>query len=88
MLREELKSKDFIIKALLETIKEIKTKSVSVESITSCMSSSEFIVLANNSVAIEDVCNNNEEIADTNDEILIAKKKDISDIQKIYATPT
>ena len=88
MLREELKSKDFIIKGLLETIKEIKTKSVSVESITSCMSSSEFIVLANNSVAIEDVCNNNEEIADTNDEILIAKKKDISDIQKIYATPT
>ena len=30
ILREELKSKDFIIKGLLQTIKEIKTKSVSV----------------------------------------------------------
>ena len=30
MLREELKCMDFIIKALLRTIKEIKTKSVSV----------------------------------------------------------
>ena len=41
MLREELKSKDFIIKDLLQTIKEMKTKSVSVQSNTSYMSSSE-----------------------------------------------
>ena len=32
MLREELKSKDFIIKDLLQTIKEMKTKSISVQS--------------------------------------------------------
>ena len=76
MLREEFKSKDFIIKDLLQTIKEIKTKSVSVQSITSCMSSSEAkLVPANNSVTIEDVSNNNDEIADTNDEILIPDKK-------------
>ena len=80
MLREELKSKDFIIKDLLQTIKEIKTKSVSVQSITSCMSSSEAnLVPANNSVAIEDVDNNNDEIADTNDEIFIFDKKNIND---------
>ena len=68
MLREELKSKDFIIKDLLQTIKEMKTKSVSVQSNISRMSSSEANLLpANNSVAIEDVCNNNDEIAeDTN----------------------
>ena len=78
--REELKSKDFIIKDLLQTIKEIKPKSVSVQSITSCMSSSEAnLVPANNSVAIEDVCNNNNEIADTNDEISIPDKKGIND---------
>ena len=41
MVRKELKSKDFIIKDLLQTIKEIKTKSVSVQSIPLCMSSSE-----------------------------------------------
>ena len=35
MLIEELKSKDFIIKDLLQTIKEMKTKSVSVQSNTS-----------------------------------------------------
>ena len=57
MLREELKSKDFVIKDLLQTIKEIKTKSVSVQSITTCMSSSEanLVPATNNSVAIEDV---------------------------------
>ena len=60
MLRVELKSKDFIIKDLLQTIKEIKTKSVSVQSNTLCMSSYEAnLVPANNSVAIEDVCNSN-----------------------------
>ena len=76
ILREELKSKDFIIKDLLQTIKEIKTKSVSVQSITSCVSSSEAnLIPAKNSVAIENVCNNNDEIADTNDEILIPTKK-------------
>ena len=76
MLREELKSKDFIIKYLLQTIKEIKSKSVSVQSIPSCMSNSEVnLVPANNSVAIEDVYNNNDEIADTNDKILIPGKK-------------
>ena len=71
MLREELKSKDFIIKDLLQTIKEIKTKSVSVQSITTCMSSSKanLVPATNNSVAIEDVYKNNDEIADTNDEI-------------------
>ena len=80
MLREELKSKDFFIKDLLQTIKEIKTKSVSVQSITSCMSSSEAnLVPANNSVAIEDVDNNNDEIADTNDEIFIFDKKNKND---------
>ena len=67
MLREKLKSKDFIIKYLFQTIKEIKTKSVSVQSNTTYMSSSEAnLVPANNSAAIEDVCNNNDEIADTN----------------------
>ena len=91
MLRGELKSKDFIIKDLLQTIKEIKTKSVLVQSNTACMSSSEAnnsVIPANNSVAIEDVCNNNDEIADTNDEILIPDKKDKDYIQKIYAKPT
>ena len=44
------------------------------------MSSSEAnLVPANNSVAIEDVSNNNDEIADTNDEILNPDKKDIND---------
>ena len=61
MLREEIKSKDFIIEGLLRTMKEIKTKSVSVQSITSCMSSSEAkLVPANNLVAIEDVHSNND----------------------------
>ena len=80
MLREELKSKDFIIKDLLQTIKEMKTNSVSVESNVSRMSSSEANLLpANNSVAIEDVCNNNDEIVHTNGEIIIPDKKDIND---------
>ena len=80
MLREESKSKDFIIKDLLQTIKEIKTKSISVQSIPSCMSSSEAsLVPANNSFAIEDVYNINDEIADTNDEILIPDKKNKND---------
>ena len=75
MLREELKSKD-----LLQTIKEMETKSVSVQSNTSPMSSSKVNLLpANNSVAIEDVCNNNDDIADINDEIIIPGKKDIND---------
>ena len=75
MLREELKSKD-----LLQTIKEMETKSVSVQSNTSPMSSSKVNLLpANNSVAIEDVCNNNDEIVHTNDEIIIPDKKDIND---------
>ena len=83
MLREELKSKDFIIKDLLQTIKEMKTKSVSVQSNTSRMSSSEANLLpANNSVAIEDVCNNNDEIADANEEVINPDKKDI----KIFKT--
>ena len=44
------------------------------------MSSSEAnLIPANNSVAIEDVYNNNDEIADTNDEIIIPVKKDIND---------
>ena len=45
------------------------------------MSSSEANLLpANNSVAIEDVCNNNDEIAeDTNEEIIIPDQKDIND---------
>ena len=30
---------------------------------------------ANNSVPIKDVCHNNDEIPDTNDEILISEKK-------------
>ena len=78
MSREELKSKDFIIKDLLQTIKEIKTKSVSVQSITSCMSSSiANLVPENNSVAIENVYNNNDEIADTNDEIFIPPQKNL-----------
>ena len=47
MLREELKSKDFIIKDLLETL-------------------------------IEEACNSNDEISDTNDEILIPNKTDIN----------
>ena len=80
MLREELKSKDFIIKDLLQTIKEMKTNSVSVESNVSRISSSEANLLpANNSVAIEDVCNNNDEIVHTNGEIIIPDKKDIND---------
>ena len=80
MLRKELKSKDFMIKDLLQTKKEMKTKSVLVQSNTSRMSSSEANLLpANNSVAIEDVCNNNDEIVHTNDEIIIPDKKDIND---------
>ena len=44
------------------------------------MSSSEAnLIPANNSVAIEDVYNNNDEIADNNDEIIIPDKKDIND---------
>ena len=77
MIREELKSNDFISKDLLQTIKEIKSQSVSVQSITSCMSKFEAnLVPANNPVAIEDACNNNDEVADANDEILIPNKKD------------
>ena len=76
MLREELKIKHFIIKDLLQTIKEIKAKYVSVQSNTSCISSSEAnLVPANNPVAIEDVCNNNDDIADTNDQTLIPDRK-------------
>ena len=79
MLREKLKSKDFIIKYLFQTIKEIKTKSVSVQSNTTYISSSEANLLpANNSAAIEDVCNNNDEIADTNDEIIFSDRKNIN----------
>ena len=40
MLREELKCKDFIIKDLLQTVQEIKTKSVSAQYIPSSMSNS------------------------------------------------
>ena len=81
MLREELKRKDFIIKDLLQTIKEMKTKSISVQSNISRMSNSEVNLLpANNSVAIEDVCNNNDEIVEgTNEEIIIPDQKDIND---------
>ena len=40
------------------------------------MSSSEAnLVPPNNSAAIEDVYNNNDEIADTNDEIVVSDKK-------------
>ena len=70
------RERDSIIQDLPQTLKEIKTKSVSVQSIIPCMSSSEAnIVPANNSVAIEGAYNNNDEIADTNDEILIPDKK-------------
>ena len=40
MLREELKCKDFIIKDLLQTVQEIKTKSISIQYIPSSMSNS------------------------------------------------
>ena len=64
--REELKSKDFIIKNLLQTIKVIKTKSISVQPIPSCMSRSKAnLILANNSVAIEDIYSNNDERTNT-----------------------
>ena len=80
MSREELKGKDFIIKDLLPAIKEMKTKFVSVQSNTSRMSSSEAnLVPANDSVATEDVCNNNDQIADTDNEIIIPDKKNIND---------
>ena len=80
MSREELKGKDFIIKDLLPAIKEMKTKFVSLQSNTSRMSSSEAsLVPANDSVATEDVCNNNDQIADTDDEIIIPDKKNIND---------
>ena len=36
------------------------------------------LVLANNSVAIENVCNNNDLIADTDEGILIPNKKDVN----------
>ena len=36
-------------------------------------------VPANNSVTIEDTCKNNDEIPDTNDELLIPDEKDIDD---------
>ena len=80
MLRKEWKSKDFIIKDFLQSVKEIKAKFVSVKSIPSCMYSSEANLLpANNSVAIKDVYNNNDEIADTNDENLIPDRKNMHD---------
>ena len=61
MLREELKSKDFIIKDLLQTIKQIKTNSIPVQPIPECVPSSEAnLIPANNLVAIEDVCNIND----------------------------
>ena len=41
MLRKELKSKYVFIKDLLQTIKEIKTKSLSVQFNSACMPSSE-----------------------------------------------
>ena len=53
------------------------------------MSSSEANLLpANNSIVIEDVCNNDE--IDINDKIIITDKKDINDnlFKKIYAKPT
>ena len=78
MLREdweELKIKAFIIKDLPPTIKEITTKSISLQSIPSCMSSSKGNVLpANNSIAIKDVYNNNGK-TDTDNEIFIPDKK-------------
>ena len=57
------------------------------------MSSSEAnLIPANNSVAIEDVYNNNDEIPATNDKIVIPCKRDSNDndifIQKIHAKPT
>ena len=68
LLTEELKNKDFIIKDLLQTIKEIKTKPISVQPILSCMSSSEAKLLtAKNSVPIKAVYTNNDETADIND---------------------
>lgn len=36
-------------------------------------------VPANNSVTIEDTCKNNDELPDTNDELLIPDEKDIDD---------
>ena len=70
MWREGWKNKDFISKDLLQTIKEIKANSISVQPIPSSLPSSEpNLIPAKNSVAIEDVYNNNDEIADTNDEI-------------------
>ena len=78
MLREdweELKIKAFIIKDLPQTIKEITTKSISLQSIPSCMSSSKGNVLpANNSIAIKGVYNNNGK-TDTDNEIFIPDKK-------------
>ena len=78
MLREdweELKIKAFIIKDLPQTIKEITTKSISLQSIPSCMSSSKGNVLpANNSIAVKDVYNNNGK-TDTDNEIFIPDKK-------------
>ena len=78
MLREdweELKIKAFIIKDLPQTIKEITTKSISLQSIPSCMSSSKGNVLpANNSIALKDVYNNNGK-TDTDNEIFIPDKK-------------
>ena len=44
--KRELKGKDFIIKYLHQTIKRIKTKLVSVQSIPSCLSSSDAKLLS------------------------------------------
>ena len=75
-LREELKSINFIIKDLFQTTKEIKTKSIPFQSISSCMSSFEVNLLPPNlSVSVEDVYNNNDEIADTNNKFLFSIKK-------------
>ena len=64
------KNKDFISKDLLKTIKEIKANSISVQPIPSSLPSSEpNLIPAKNSVVIEDVHNNNDEIADTNGKI-------------------
>ena len=57
-----------------------KTKSILVQSIPSCMFSSEAnLIPANNLVATEDIYNNNNEIAYTNDKILIPDKTNIND---------
>ena len=78
MLREELKSK--ILSSETLNYKRNKSKVNLSSAHSSCMCRSKANLLpGNNSVALEDVYDNNDEITDTNEEIFIPNKININD---------